>query len=154
MAKRGAGCWESRLSGSERDWGATDVWPRYCGTTGKPGGNREHKLLPAALGVPSLLDKNTSGPANVYARQSSHSPRYLLELLYPTTSDSYRTHFRRSRCLPTSATTYSSSQGLAGLHEVGGAPRHRVQSKNSSVSRYQHLSIYCPCHNAFVFCLK
>jgi len=23
MAKRGAGCWESRLSGSERDWGAT-----------------------------------------------------------------------------------------------------------------------------------
>ena len=23
MAKRGAGCWESRLSGSERGWGAT-----------------------------------------------------------------------------------------------------------------------------------
>ena len=61
MAKRGAGCWESRLSGSVRDWGATDVWPRYCGTTGKPGGNREYKPLPAALGVPSLLE-NWSRP--------------------------------------------------------------------------------------------
>ena len=29
-----------------------------------------------------------------------------------------------------------------------------VWSKNSSVSRYQHLTIYCLCHNAFVFCLK
>ena len=50
--------WESRLSGSVRGWGATDVWQRYCGTTGKPGGTREYKLLPAALGVPSLLDVN------------------------------------------------------------------------------------------------
>ena len=31
---------------------------------------------------------------------------------------------------------------------------NRVQSKNSSVFRYQHLTIYCLCHNAFVFCLK
>jgi 3'-phosphoadenosine 5'-phosphosulfate (PAPS) 3'-phosphatase len=27
-------------------------------------------------------------------------------------------------------------------------------SKNSSVLRYQHLNSYCPCHNAFVSCLK
>ena len=27
-------------------------------------------------------------------------------------------------------------------------------SKNSSVLRYQYLNIYCPCRNAFVFCLK
>jgi hypothetical protein len=29
-----------------------------------------------------------------------------------------------------------------------------VWSKNSSVLLYQHLTIYCLCHNAFVFCLK
>ena len=52
--------WENCLSGSVRGWGTTEVWPRYCGTTGKPGGNREHKLLPTALGVPSLLDKNSA----------------------------------------------------------------------------------------------
>ena len=55
--------WESRLSGSVRGWGTTDVWPRYCGTTGKPGGNRENKHRPAASGVPSLLDKNSSSLA-------------------------------------------------------------------------------------------
>jgi len=48
---------ENRLSGSVRGWGTTDVWSRYCGTTGKPGGNRENKHRPAASGVPSLLDK-------------------------------------------------------------------------------------------------
>ncbi len=53
--------WESRLSGSVRGWGTTDVWSRYCGTTGKPGGNRENKHRPAASGVPSLLDKNSCG---------------------------------------------------------------------------------------------
>lgn len=31
--------------------------------------------------------------------------------------------------------------------------REPVQSKNSSVSRYQHVTIYSPCRNAFVFCL-
>jgi hypothetical protein len=29
-----------------------------------------------------------------------------------------------------------------------------VWSKNSSVLRYQHLTIYCLCHNGFVVCLK
>ena len=29
-----------------------------------------------------------------------------------------------------------------------------LRSKNSSVPRYQHLTNYCLCHNAFVFCLK
>jgi hypothetical protein len=29
-----------------------------------------------------------------------------------------------------------------------------VWSKNSSVPRYQHLLIYCLCHNAFEFCLR
>ena len=40
------------------------------------------------------------GPANVCDRRSSHSSRNLLSLLYPSTSDSYRTHFRRPRCPP------------------------------------------------------
>jgi len=29
-----------------------------------------------------------------------------------------------------------------------------VWSKNSSVSRYQHLIIYCLCHNVFEICLR
>jgi len=39
-----------------------------------------------------------------------------LSLLYPSTSDSYRTRFRRSRCPEFAATAEPSSQGLAGLH--------------------------------------
>ena len=54
--------WEICLSGSVRGWGATDVWQKYCGTTGKPGGNREHKHRPVALEVPSLLDNYSAEP--------------------------------------------------------------------------------------------
>ena len=57
MADRGAGCWEIRLSGSERGWGQLLLWIKYCGTAGKPGGNRENKPYPKAWGVPSLLEK-------------------------------------------------------------------------------------------------
>ena len=41
--------WEGRLT--------TDVWSRYSGTAGKPGGNRENKLRPVALEGSRLLDK-------------------------------------------------------------------------------------------------
>ena len=40
MANRGAVCWESHLSGSERGWRATLVWMEYSGTAGKPGGKQ------------------------------------------------------------------------------------------------------------------
>lgn len=49
--------WESCLSGSERGRGTTDVWNKYCGTVGKPDGNRENKYDPAASEVPCLLGK-------------------------------------------------------------------------------------------------
>jgi hypothetical protein len=32
------------------------VWLKYCGTVGKPDGNGENKLWPAATEGPSLLD--------------------------------------------------------------------------------------------------
>ena len=34
----------------------TDVWLRWCGTAGKPGGNGEHKHQPTASGEADLLD--------------------------------------------------------------------------------------------------
>ena len=43
MTVRGAGCWESRLSGSERGRSATAVWTRYCGTAAKAGGQRRRR---------------------------------------------------------------------------------------------------------------
>ena len=49
--------WGIRLSGSKRDWSATLVWMRYCGTVAKAGGNSEHQLHPAARGVSSLLTR-------------------------------------------------------------------------------------------------
>jgi hypothetical protein len=42
--------WESRLSGSERGWRTTLARVKYCGTVGKPGGNRENKPDPKGPG--------------------------------------------------------------------------------------------------------
>ena len=41
--------WESHLHGSERGWRTTLLWMRYCGTVGKPAGNREDKVQPKCL---------------------------------------------------------------------------------------------------------
>ena len=68
--------WEICLSGSVRGWGATDVWQKYCGTTGKPGGNREHKHRPVALEVPSLLDRISN---DAYVLRKSGSERIVNE---------------------------------------------------------------------------
>jgi len=40
------------------------VWTRYCGTGGKPAGNREDKHQPIAAEGPGLLDqtRNIPGP--------------------------------------------------------------------------------------------
>jgi hypothetical protein len=38
--------------------GVTDGWLRWCGTAGKPGGNREDKHQPAPLGELGLLTKS------------------------------------------------------------------------------------------------
>jgi hypothetical protein len=59
MAGRGAGCWESRLSGSVRGWVTTQnmgeiLWHRW----GNQAANREDKLHPTFWGVPSLLEKS------------------------------------------------------------------------------------------------
>jgi hypothetical protein len=59
--------WESCLSGSERGWRATMERVKYCGTVGKPGGNRENKPHPKALGASSLLESNNG----VIARRSN-----------------------------------------------------------------------------------
>jgi hypothetical protein len=48
--------WENCLSGSERGWRATMERVKYCGTVGKPGGNRENKPHPKAMGASSLLE--------------------------------------------------------------------------------------------------
>jgi hypothetical protein len=58
MAGRGAGCWESRLSGSVRGWVTTQnmgeiLWHRW----GNQAANREDKLHPTFWGVPSLLEQ-------------------------------------------------------------------------------------------------
>ena len=37
--------------------GVTVGWLRYCGTPGKPGGNKEDKHQPVPLGEPGLLTK-------------------------------------------------------------------------------------------------
>ena len=50
--------WESRLSGSERGWRTTLVRLKYCGTAGKPGGNREDKPRPGVTEVSCLLEKS------------------------------------------------------------------------------------------------
>ena len=55
MATEEPDVWEIRLSGSGRDWSATLVWMRYCGTVAKADGNSEHQLHPVARGVSSLL---------------------------------------------------------------------------------------------------
>ncbi len=57
MADRGAGCWESRLSGSERGWSATldmdeILWHRR--ETRRKNGEHEHH--PVSRGVSSLLE--------------------------------------------------------------------------------------------------
>jgi len=55
MAGRGAGCGKAAcpiLGGAGLQLGP---WARYCGTVGKPGGNRVHKLRPTVRGVPGLL---------------------------------------------------------------------------------------------------
>jgi hypothetical protein len=85
--------WEICLSGSVRGWGTTDVWPRYCGTTGKPGGNREHKHQPVASGVPSLLDKKvrevqTLARYRSAGTQVAHSRPRDAKLLSPKTHES------------------------------------------------------------------
>jgi len=36
--------------------GVTGVWLKYCGTAGKPGGNRENKPQPVASEETGLLD--------------------------------------------------------------------------------------------------
>jgi hypothetical protein len=36
--------------------GPTGVWLKYCGTAGKPGGNRENKPQPVASEETGLLD--------------------------------------------------------------------------------------------------
>ena len=58
MAGRGAVCWESRLSGSERGWSATLVWTKYCGTAGKLGGQRRKQISSYSQG--SLLPTRTA----------------------------------------------------------------------------------------------
>ena len=50
--------WENCLSGSERGWRATMERVKYCGTVGKPGGNRENKPHPKAMGASSLLERD------------------------------------------------------------------------------------------------
>jgi len=62
MAGRGAGCWESRLSGSVRGWVTTQImgeilWHRW----GNQAANREDKLHPTFWGVPSLLEHRLLG---------------------------------------------------------------------------------------------
>ena len=44
--------WESCLSGSVRGWGTTEVWPRYCGTTGKLGGKPRTPTSACSNGSP------------------------------------------------------------------------------------------------------
>ncbi len=44
--------WESRLSGSERGWGATLVGKKYCGTAGKPGGKQRTQTSSYSQGSP------------------------------------------------------------------------------------------------------
>ena len=50
MTARGAGCRESRLSGSERGRSATVVWTRYCGTAAKAGGQRRRRTSSYSCG--------------------------------------------------------------------------------------------------------
>ena len=52
MTVRGAGCRESRLSGSERGRWSTAVWTRYCGTAAKAGGQRRRRTSSWSCGRP------------------------------------------------------------------------------------------------------
>ena len=58
--------WENCLSGSERGWRATMERVKYCGTVGKPGGNRENKPHPKAMGASSLLERESWTGAAVH----------------------------------------------------------------------------------------
>ena len=91
------------------------------------------------------------GPANVCARRSSHSSRNLLSLLYPSTSNSYRTRFRRSRCSPTRRNPGSSfpSPGRATFsrggvtdvfsHNLRKTFATRLLSRGAAITDVQHL---------------
>ena len=57
--------WENCLSGSVRGWGTTEVWPRYCGTTGKPGGKPRTQTLACSDGSPQSTISSPSMSARI-----------------------------------------------------------------------------------------
>jgi len=71
--------WEIRLSGSRRAWAATEVWMRYGGTAGKPGGYQRKqtsscspgslpyysKMVPCQSGHKVLRFAQAQNPINV-----------------------------------------------------------------------------------------
>jgi hypothetical protein len=80
---------EATIKSSERFPDEPGNWAYFSFTIGEP-----------PMMSPDKPVRGGPGPANVCARRSSHSSLNLLLLLYPSTSDSYRTHFRGSRCSP------------------------------------------------------
>ena len=72
MAKRGAGCWESRLSGSERDWGATwtmgeILWHRWGS------GQQGRESCGVKVPTPSVTRFRT---ASISTARGGNKPRY------------------------------------------------------------------------------
>ena len=87
-------------------------------------------------------------PANVCARRSSHRSRNLQSLLYPSTGNSQELVFGSHDAHQPEATTYSYSQGLAGLRKVGtDVSSHnlrktfatRLLSRGAAITDVQHL---------------
>ena len=69
------------MSGSVRGRGTTVVWLRYCGTAGKPGGNRENKRQPVAREAPvysteqSFIIMDNAPYHNILSEHSPPTPQ-------------------------------------------------------------------------------